>query len=93
MATDKSAQRDPQTPVNPFGETENKSLQSEQTEGKAATAETAEPAAEDTDGVEVLLLHHVTHDGKDLLPGKPYTLPERVARSLVSARRAKHLED
>lgn len=92
MTNTRRSQSDPQQSPSAFGETENKSLESEQTEAKDADKADA-PAAAAGPTVRVQVLHHHDHDGKALIPGREYDLPARVAEGLVGAHRARLVDD
>lgn len=84
--------QNPQKPAS-FADTENKSLEPQAEEAKAAQKATPratpQAAAEPKDGVKVTMLHHARHGDRDLLAGRSYTLPADDAAVLLSARRAR----
>lgn len=82
-------------PKNPFGPVQDKSLEPLADEVKDAgqddaPAEGDEPAAEPDSNltVPVKMLHHGSHKGEALIPGRQYELPRNVVVSLVANKRA-----
>lgn len=68
------------TNSNPFGDLEDKSLESSTIETKASAA--------DAGVVTVVAIHHETIDGVNILPGEKFVVSTGDANRLIAAKRA-----
>lgn len=47
---------------------------------------------EDADTLDVVMIHHESYNGTDVVPGEPVTLPRMLALSWIASSRAKRAE-